>query len=87
MDRDTAERLTNLETQLAAIASATATNSELLRHVIGLLTREDGGEGENQIAQLVEAVTALAGSVDQMGQNVVAEIQKLSRGELTEAAE
>lgn len=87
MDRDTAERFQALETQLAAIAQATATNSELLRHVIGLLTREDGGEGQNQIEQPVEAVTALAGSVDQMGQNVVAEIQKLAGGELTEAAE
>jgi len=78
MDRDTAERFNALEGQLAAIAQATATNSELLRHVIGLLTREGEGEGQNQIEQLVEAVTALAGSVDQMGQNVVAEIQKLA---------
>jgi hypothetical protein len=77
MDRDTAERFQALEDQLAAIASATATNSELLRHVIGLLTREDGG-GPDQIGQLVEAVTALAGAVDQMGQTVVAEIQKLA---------
>ena len=67
-----------LEAQLAAIASATATNSELLRHVIGLLTHEDGGEGENQIAQIVEAIGALANSVDTMGKTVVAEIQKLT---------
>ena len=77
MDRDTAERLQAFETQLAAIAEATRTNSELLRHVIGLLTREDGVE-PSSMDQLTEAVVALANSVDQMGQNVAAEIQKLA---------
>lgn len=85
MDRDAADRLTNLDIQIAAIAEATRTNSELLRHVIGLLTREDGG-GPDQIGQLAEAVTALAGSVDQMGENVVAEIQKLAAGETASLA-
>lgn len=84
MDRDTAERFNAIESQLAAIAQATTTNSELLRHVIGLLTREDDG-GPDQISQLVEAVTALAGSVDQMGRTVVEEIQKLA-GEKTDLA-
>jgi hypothetical protein len=85
MDRDAAERFNAIESQIAAIASATATNSELLRHVIGLLTREDGG-GPDQIGQLTEAVVALAGSVDQMGQTVVAEIQKLAAGETASLA-
>jgi hypothetical protein len=86
MDRDAADRLTNLETQIAAIAEATRTNSELLRHVIGLLTREDGGE-PSAMDQLTEAVVALAGSVDQMGQTVVAEIQKLTSNDVALAAE
>jgi hypothetical protein len=86
MDRDAADRLTNLETQIAAIAEATRTNSELLRHVIGLLTREDGGDGENQIAQIVEAIGVLANSVDRMGETVVNEIQKLAGGETASLA-
>jgi len=86
MDRDAADRLTNLETQIAAIAEATRTNSKLLRHVIGLLTREDGGE-PSAMDQLTEAVVALAGSVDQMGQTVVAEIQKLTSNDVALAAE
>lgn len=85
MDRAADERLTAVESQLAAIAEATRTNSELLRHVIGLLTREDGG-GPDQIGQLTEAVVALAETVEKLGESVVSEIQKLAGGETASLA-